>query len=174
MTVGKPVSMRGAEPGRITGRHVLVAFLAFFGIVIAVNGLMVFLALDSWTGLTDRASYRTGLSWNRTLEQDAAQKALGWSVTVDPAVRTGHDGQLLELSVTVRDRDGAPVPGLSFGGQARHPVVEALDRAVSFAEADTGRYVGVVELPPADWTLRLEAIRPDGSPYRIETRVEVR
>lgn len=162
---------------RITGRHVLLAMLAFFGIVIAVNVTFVHLALNSWTGLTDHDSYRTGLSWNRTLERDAAQKALGWSTVVETrSVRSETGvGFRLGVTVTVRGRDGRPVPGLVVDGEARHPLVEADDRPIAFAETVPGTYIGATLLPGAgDWELRLSAARADGTAYRIDTIATVR
>ena len=104
---------------RLTGRHVLITILTFFGIVIAVNVTFVHLALDSWTGLTDHDSYRTGLSWNRTLERDAAQTALGWRSAVATRVVRGADGgRSLGVTLTLRDADGSPVRGLAFAGEA--------------------------------------------------------
>lgn len=162
---------------RITGRHVLIAMLAFFGIVVGVNVTFVHLALSTWTGLTDHDSYRTGLSWNRTLERDAAQKELGWTTdvaTVAGASEAG-DGWRLGVTLTVRDRAGRPVEGLTVEGEARHPVVEADDRPVAFAGTAAGVYVGAAILPGAgDWELKLVATAPDGARYRIDTTARVR
>lgn len=161
---------------RLTGRHVLIAMLTFFGIVIAVNVTFIHLALDSWTGLTDHDSYRTGLSWNRTLERDAAQKALGWSSSVSTRVAREADGaRSLGVTLTLRDADGRPVRGLSFAGEARHPVLEADDRRLEFAEAEPGVYTATALLPgAADWELTLKARRPDGTDFRIDTVAAVR
>lgn len=166
-----------ADGFRITGRHVLFTLLAFFGIVIAVNIAFVHLALDSWTGLTDHDSYRTGLSWNRTLERDAAQKALGWSTDVDTRLTgpAAGDGRAFEVTLTIRDRAGQPVTGLVFTGEARHPVLEVGDRPLSFVDAGGGVYKGTAVLPSAaNWELLLVAVRPDGSRYRVDTVVTVR
>lgn len=168
---------RAGDGFRLTGRHVLIALLAFFGIVIAVNLAFVRLALDSWTGLTDHDSYRTGLSWNRTLERSAAQRSLGWTVGIESrSERIGHaDGRRLEVTLTLHDRAGRPLTGLALSGGARHPVLEANDRVIGFVEAGGGRYVGTALLPgPADWGLKLVATRPDGSHYRIDTVTPVR
>lgn len=175
---GDPLSgPRAGGRFRITGRHVLAGMLVFFGIVIAVNVTFVHLALSSWTGLTDHHSYRTGISWNRTLESDAAQKALGWSTAIESRHRdAAADGSRpFEMTVTIRDRDGKPVTGLSFAGEARHPVLEADDRTLAFSEVGGGVYKGTAALPSAaDWELLLVATRPDGSKYRIDTVAPVR
>lgn len=162
---------------RITGRHVLIAMLVFFGIVIGVNLVFVNLALSTWTGLTDHDSYRTGLSWNRALERDAAQKALGWSTAIVSRAGepTADGGRAFAVELTIRSRDGAPVTGLAFAGSARHPVVEADDRPLVFVEIGNGSYRGAAVLPAAaDWRLVLVATRPDGAAYRIDTVAVVR
>lgn len=162
---------------RLTGRHVLIMLLAFFGVVIAVNITFVNLALDSWTGLTDHDSYRTGLSWNRTLERDAEQKAMGWSTGIETKAEKTADGAAWKLAVTLtlRDRDGKPITGLAVDGRAWHPVLEADDRSLSFSEAGGGVYLGSAVLPGAgDWTLKLALKRPDRTVYRIETVATVR
>jgi len=46
--------MNGREAPRWTGRRVLIALLLFFGLVAAVNGIMVWLALESWPGRSTR------------------------------------------------------------------------------------------------------------------------
>lgn len=160
---------------RLTGRHVLIAMLGFFGIVIAVNLAFVHIALSSWTGLTDHDSYRTGLSWNRTLERDAAQKALGWSSAVATRAARVEGGRSFAVTVTLRDAAGRPVAGLAVEGEARHPVVEADDRRLAFVETEPGVYVAEALLSGAgDWELKLVATRTGGADYRIDTVATVR
>lgn len=167
----------GVDGGfRLTGRHVLITTLAFFGIVIAVNVAFVYVALSSWTGLTDHDSYRTGLSWNRTLERDAAQKTLGWSSAVATrVVRAADGGRSLGVTLTLRDAGGRPVAGLAVAGEARHPVIEADDRKLEFVEIEPGVYAATAGLPGAgDWELKLVAARPQGTEFRIDTVATVR
>lgn len=168
--------MTDPSPFRITGRHVLIAMLGFFGIVIAVNLAFVFLALGTWTGLTDKDSYRTGLSWNRTLERDAAQRELGWTTDIDTRVVAGVAGDYrFFLTLTVTDRHGQPVNDLRVEGMARHPIAEAKDRSIAIEARGAGIYLGRAELPsPGDWEVRLIMTRPDGSTYRIDTVAVVR
>lgn len=159
---------------RLTSRHVLGMMLGFFGCIIAVNITFVFLALSTWTGLTDHDSYRSGLSWNRTLEADAAQKALGWTADIE-AVGTAEDGLTRTVTLVLRDRSGVPVDGLLIAAQARHPVVEAMDTDFALQGVGGGRYVGDVDLPIAsDWKLRLIADRAGEPLYRIDTVMVVR
>lgn len=168
--------MTEQRPFRLTGLHVLAVTVGFFGIIIAVNLTFVFLALSSWTGLTDNDSYRTGLSWNLTLDRDAAQKALGWTTDIETRVETGvADDYRIFLTLTVTDRTGVPVTGLAIEGMARHPIAEAKDRPIAVEAREGGVYHGRAALPSAgDWDIRLIATKPDGSTYRIDTLAVVR
>jgi len=48
----------GPNPPRWTGRRVLIALLLFFGVVAAVNAAMIWIALQSWPGLSARDAAR--------------------------------------------------------------------------------------------------------------------
>ena len=45
----------------LTGKTVLIGFLAFFGLIFAVNGAFVYFALDSWPGLRYDSAAEAGL-----------------------------------------------------------------------------------------------------------------
>ena len=71
----------------ITGRKVLWMLLGFFGVMMAVNGIFVYLALSSFSGLETVNAYVKGLDYNATLRRGAAQKALGWQVERERVAR---------------------------------------------------------------------------------------
>lgn len=154
------------RPGfSLTGRHVLAIVLGFFGIVTAVNGVMIWLALDSWPGLTG-AGYRDAAAQNAMLAEHERMAALGWTADIDIVpVRAGR-----ELTVTLSARQGEPVTGVALEAAFRRPVVEGMDRLVTLIPISAGRYRGVVALPAVgQWTLRLIATR-DGKRLWAEER----
>lgn len=64
---------------------------------------MVVLAFWSWTGVeTDRA-WRSGLAYNRALEAERAQMALGWDAAFDFEQR---DERSATIALTLEDRHG--------------------------------------------------------------------
>lgn len=162
MTVGTNIMK---TPKKITGYHVLFAMLAFFAVIIAVNGSFVFLALDSWTGLSAENSYKRGVSYNRVLERAAAQKALGWTVTskVTPLANNSAD---VEFSVL---KDQGAVTGLEVEAWFRHPVQEGFDRKIALTEQNGGTYSGQIDLPSSgNWRLRITTHSADGTRYRLD------
>lgn len=159
--------MRTRRP--ITGRTVLFGMLAFLGLVIAVNGVLVFFAVDSWSGLTTERPFEAGRDHDRELDRAAAQAALGWSsvVTLDP---DSGGGQVVEVALT--DAAGAPIPGLQVEVALSRPARDDLDRRMALRETAAGRYRAVVTLPlPGRWYAEIRARDADGPRYRMEHEI---
>ena len=123
----------------LTGRHVLFGLLAFFGFVLLANAVFIYLALDTFTGLTTDNAYQRGLQYNETLEARAAQRELGWSAQVTFAESGGEAGV---LTVVLKDRAGAPLEDLRVSGEVRRPTHEGHDRAVTLARSGAGTKAG--------------------------------
>ena len=51
-------------------------FVVFMAGVFVVNGVMVYFALDTFSGLETRDAYRKGMQYNRNIEKARAQEAL--------------------------------------------------------------------------------------------------
>ena len=68
---------------QLTGWHVLIIFVLFFGIMLSVNILMVVQAISTFPGEVSSQPYEAGLTYNHTLKQQATERALGWRAKVD-------------------------------------------------------------------------------------------
>ena len=137
----------------ITGRHVLIGFVAAFGVIIAVNLFMAWSAVKTFPGLEVKNSYVASQTFN---DRKAAQVALGWTV------RANHAGGLLTLAIT--DEAGAPVAVSDLDatvGRATH-VKEDVKPEFQF---DGVAYVARVELGDGNWNIRMTAIAQDGTEF---------
>lgn len=153
----------------LTGRHVLIMLLGFFGVVLAVNGIMLYVAASSFTGIETENAYVKGLAYNETLNAAEAQKALGWTVELD---QRSLDGGLREVTAVFRDQSGRPLDGLAVTAELRRPVHEDMDRTLALMPLGGGRYGAEVELPLlGQWDARLEATTPDGRVFRMDKRL---
>lgn len=151
---------------RTDGRRVLYALVAFFGAIIAVNGVFVYLALASWNGLTSRNAYEEGLAYNRTIKQIRAQAALGWRLDIDY-----RDGRAV---VAALDRDGQPLDGLRLRAQFVRPASEGSDLTVTLNADGGGRYGAAAVLPlPGQWDMVVDAEGAPGT-FRVVKRILVR
>ena len=149
-------------PRQVTGRHVLLWMVLFFGVVVAANLTMAFFATASWTGLVVKNSYVASQHFNEDLDRAEAQKALGWQ----------HDfsfnGQ--QIIFTLKDRDGRLVPLESVTIHAGHPAAEFQDRVIDLAKVVGGPYQASNDLPPGEWNLEIRAMAKDGTEWKVRYR----
>lgn len=153
----------------LKGKHVLFAVLAFFGTVFLANGIFLYAALSTYTGVVAQEPYRKGLHYNQRIAAAERQEQLGWSTEV--ALRPGAG-----LSLEVRDRDGRPVSNLLISGVLGRPSTNRHDRSVTLSEVEPGRYtVPADALSPGAWLVNLEAVwvgTGDKEPvYRLRKRL---
>jgi nitrogen fixation protein FixH len=148
----------------IKGRHVLIALIVFFGVIIAVNAVFLTQALTTFRGEDERRSYMQGNNYNAVLERRAAQAELGWTAT--SAVTA--DG----VEVRIRNADGDPVSGLVLDGRLRHPADSTLDLRLTLAETGSGLYAQSFDVPAGRWTLMVST--PEGPPFELEQDVWLR
>jgi nitrogen fixation protein FixH len=141
------MSARSGAATRVwTGRKVFLAFVAFFAVVIAVNGIFVVLSLDSFPGVETEDAYRKGIAYDRVLDADAAQRALGWRV--EAAWRTAGPARG-RIVAQARDRNGSLITGLAASVILRRPVRADEDRSVTLNEDSPGVYGAEITLPGA-------------------------
>jgi nitrogen fixation protein FixH len=146
---------------------VLVVLIAFFGAVFAVNGLLIYQALSTHTGLVANEPYRTGLAYNERIGAAARQAQLGWSERLD----FGRDGHALFV---LAERDGRPVQGLRVEGVLGRPASNAYDVKLAFVETAPGEYEAqAAQVPAGSWLIALEArVREGAEPiYRLRRRL---
>lgn len=150
----------------LTGRHVLVYIVAFFGVVFAVNGVFLYVSLQTHPGVTSSDAYRKGLRFNLELDRAERQSARGWKSEI------GIVGGVPEIRLT--DKMARPVAGLEIIATARRPVHDRADTNLILRETEPGRYRAVQPpLAPGRWKLFLIAARKGLAPYRIEHDIQV-
>jgi nitrogen fixation protein FixH len=155
------IAPRGGGRGELTGRHVLLAFLAFFGVVFVVNGVFLAKALSTHTGVVAVEPYVKGLRYNSRIAAGERQAALGW---VD-AVEIGRDGG---IELTIIDAEGRPVRGLAVAGTIGRPSTSRFDRHFVLTEAEPGRYrASVGTLERGTWLVTAEASVSGGGPEPV-------
>lgn len=138
----------------LTGRHVLVITLSAFGVIIAVNLLMAFLAVGSFPGLEVPNSYVASQQFDRDRH---AQQSLGWQATAR------YEGD--ELVIEIRDGQGAHPILRDFSATVGRPTHKRADVTPEFQVAG-GVYRAHLHLEPGAWNIHVRAVAPDGTPFR--------
>ncbi len=154
----------------ITGRHVLITLLAFFGLVVLVNVAMVRAAISTFGGLDTPSSYEAGLQFKAEEARAAAQNARDWTVTASLT----PSGNNHVLAVDVHDVLGSAVAGIAVNARLMHPVDERRDLAIALGEIGPGRFRGTAAVPAGVWRLELIIGRDGAQLFRSENRVMVK
>ena len=117
--------MSQAQPPRpITGRKVLFMLVAFFGVVIGVNLVMMRLAIQTLPGTEVDSAYSASLAYEKEIATARAQTARNWKVDAH-VERSGQGGATLQ--VEARDNLGRPMSGLTFQGRFERPTDRRAD-----------------------------------------------
>src|SRR3954454_15163229 len=100
-----------ASPRPLTGRKVLFMLVAFFGVVIAVNMIMMKLAIQTLPGTEVDSAYTASLAYESEIAAAHDQNARNWKVDA----HIGRDsGGGATVQVEARDTNGTPVSGLNL------------------------------------------------------------
>ena len=162
--------MSQARPPRpITGRKVLFMMVAFFGVVIGVNLIMMRLAIQTLPGTEVDSAYSASLAYEREITAAHDQNARNWSVDA----RIGRDSAGgATVQVEARDKDGTPMSGLKFQGRFERPTDRRADQPVALAETGAGIYRGNAPLIAAgQWDLVIEGVAAGQRMFLSKNRV---
>jgi nitrogen fixation protein FixH len=148
------MTRRSDTPKPLTGRMVLAMLIAFFGIVIGVNGYMAKVAISTLPGTDVDSAYSASLGYEKEIAAAHAQEARRWQVAAH--VERDKDGGAI-VQVDARDNNGKPVSGLTFQGRLERPADKRADLSVELAEVGIGIYRGTAAtVAPGQWDLVLE------------------
>jgi nitrogen fixation protein FixH len=152
---------------QVTGRMVFAGLVAFFAIVIGVNGIMTYAAISTFGGVETESSYRAGLAFAREAATATAQDARHWSVTAKAAI----EGDATVVEVTARDATGQPLTNLAATASLVHPTDRRADHAVPLVSQGAGRFRGTSAASAGQWDLVIELSRDDERLFRSKNRV---
>lgn len=135
----------------LTGRMVLFMLLAFFGVVIAVNLVMLRVASSTFSGQGDKNAYVAGLSYNRALAAAREQDHRGWKV--DARLERVGPGRSV-VSVARSGADG--FANVEVIAHFEHPATGRLDRSVALEPAGPNAWRSALDLPAGAWDFVIE------------------
>lgn len=164
----------GLRPRRSDGWWYPWLFVIGLGIVVAVNALMAYFALSTWTGV-EKHPFRKGIAYNKNIEDAKKQKAMHWSLGVNftyEGVEKGTSHRKGEVVVAFHDKDGLPLDGLNVRAMFVRPTSAGHDQTVPLKALEQGRYGASVSLPlPGLWDVRVIALGGK-VPYQHVTRIQ--
>jgi len=152
---------------RLTGYHVLAMLVVFFGIIFAVNALLVYQAETSWTGRLPGNGYEASIKYNAEAKKARAMLAKGWkaALAVTPDKR---------MAITLVTKKGEPVTGLDTKVKLGRPVGYKQDREISLQERKVGVYQTKEPLKAGAWRVDAQFLRGGKLVWRVNTEFLVK
>lgn len=161
-----PITAAKRTPRVITGRTVLIYFVSFFGIIFAMNFVMVRVAISSFSGVETESSYKAGLTFKNDVAAAHAQDALHWSVEANV-----QRGDARSIVITARDAQSQALSGLIAQVRLGHPTDKRNDVTVEFIETSTGQFRSLTPLPEGRWDVVIHLKRGEEIVFRSKSRV---
>lgn len=129
-------------------RYIPWLFVGGLAITVAVNGVMVWFAVSSFSGLYTPRPRDIGLRYNDIIAEQKARDALGWRI------EAAWDPPSKGLEVHVFDASGQPLSGARVAVELVRPVERMAPLDVAMAATDIGRFAGHIDLPErGNWDL---------------------
>ncbi|CAO4141076.1 Nitrogen fixation protein FixH [Methylorubrum thiocyanatum] len=154
---------------RLTGRKVLMIFVAFFGTIASADAFLITYAFRTWSGLDEPSPYQASQRYNAELRRAAEQEALGWRLDAT-AIR--HPVSVATVNVTVADGEGKPVRGQALRARLERPTDKRQDLSVELNEVGAGAYEARAEpVARGQWNLVVEAVGANGVAFRRKHRI---
>lgn len=167
------VNMPG-EKNVVTGRKVLAWIIAFFGVVFVANGVFLWLALTSFSGIEATSAYKAGLGFEQERAAAAEQNDRGWQVSADIA----RSGTGADIRIHARDKDGAPIRDVMFLATFKRPAQDREDHALALSQVEPGVYAARLDaIASGQWLLEIQAngVAPSSGDdlrlFRSESRI---
>jgi nitrogen fixation protein FixH len=155
----------------LTGRHVLFCLLGFFGVVFAVNAVLVKAATSTFGGVETSSSYKAGLMFEQDVARAERQDDLHWQV--GGKIARDKAGEAV-LDISARDAKGIPLTGITAQARLAHPADERLDHMIALDRTNAGLFHGEAQAQPGQWELIVDLYRDEMRVFRSRSRVTLR
>lgn len=125
-------------------------FVMAFAVVFIVNGIFIYYATRTHTGVVTDHAYEKGLDYDTIKAEAAQQRALGWSSLIEL--------QYSVLHFTLFDKQSQPIEGAIVKAYITRPTQASMDRTYSLTHQGDGMYRAVVEFPAkGQWDITVAA-----------------
>ena len=128
------------------GRFILMCFVAFFALIVVVNSIFIYMALNTHSGVVTQQPYEKGLAYNETLAKAKTQPDLEHTVSYESGVL----------------RWSLPMGNAVVNANIVRPVQDGYDFEIPLKHMGGGIYEANPTLPlKGAWTAKLKAIWDD-------------
>lgn len=137
------------ETARKSDRWIPWMIVGFFVVVAIFDGIFVYLAGSTHTGVVTDNAYNRGLDYNATVAAAEKQAGLGWKIDLDL-----KDGSNLILKAI--DSEQRPLQGAVVRAEFKRPTQDGYDFDVAMTETVAGTFETPVSFPlSGQWDVRV-------------------
>lgn len=124
-------------------------FVAFFAVIALVDGIFVYMAVSTQTGVVTEHAYEKGLAFNETLAEARAQPALQQSATFEDGL----------LRWRLADEGGAAITHADVSAHIKRPVQDGFDFDIKLEHKGDGLYEAAIQTPQKGlWQAGLKSV----------------
>ncbi len=147
------------------GRYIPWLFVLGFALVVAVNGIMIWFAVGSFSGLYTPKPRDRGLRYNDVITAQQSRDTLGWRID------SKWQPENRRLDLTLFDRDGRPLAGARATVELVRPAEKRPPLDIAMAIVGPGQLAGTVDLPArGNWDIDI-VIERDGQRFAQTRRM---
>lgn len=143
---------------KLTGYHVLMWVLGFFGVMFIANGFFVYYANTSWPGVEVQSPYNESQNFDSKIADAREQEDRGWQLAAQLKRRQND----VYLIIEAKDKRGNALSDLAVKAEVGRPVNEQNDQKVDLESRGDGIYQAKLgTLDPGRWRVKIEAYERD-------------
>jgi nitrogen fixation protein FixH len=164
------ISQSSRPVHKSTYRWIPWVFVAAMGVVIAVNGALVYFALGSRSAVVGNSPFEEGRRFAQILARQNAQNEQNWQVAA------GYFGDLHQgrIEIELRDAAGKPIDNAQVLVRVIRPVGHLPGEALTLQGQGNGRYANSYTMAAAgQWDLLIE-ITGAGAGFSSQKRIVVK
>ena len=136
------------ETIRKRDRFIPLYFVAFFLVLAAMDGVFVYLATSSHTGLVTDQAYERGLAYNETIAAAEESAKLDWQADIT----LSGSNLILDLA----DAQGEPIDDANVKAEITRPTQAGYDIELTLSQTAGGTYTVPVVFPlDGQWDVRV-------------------
>lgn len=134
---------------RKSDRFIPWYFVGFFALLFMFDGVFVYLATSTHTGVVTEQAYQKGIDYNETIAAADARDALGWQSEITYST----DGQ---LNFSVQDAADGIISGAKVVAEMTRPTHNGVDFDQPLQETAPGVYQAPIKFPlDGVWDVRI-------------------
>lgn len=114
-----------------------IAFVAFFATIALLDGIFVYLAVTTQTGVVTERPYEKGLAYNEVLQAAKSRPDLQEKAEYKDGV----------LSWSLKDESGKPITNATVTALLKRPVQDGYDFDITLSHKGNGVYEAEVNTP---------------------------